>query len=61
MGRSRERSLTTDHAVVAVGPLSEVAVAKNLLRLRFCLICHNEMTDEICCTCEAPTVLKTSP
>ena len=40
--------------------LGKIIVAKNLLRLRFCIICHNEMTDEICCTCEAPTVLKTS-
>jgi hypothetical protein len=24
--------------------------------LRFCICCHSEMTDEICCTCEAPTV-----
>jgi hypothetical protein len=41
-------------------PLGEIAVAKNLLRLRFCIICHNEMTEEICCTCEAPTVLRTN-
>jgi hypothetical protein len=40
--------------------LGEIIVARNLLKLRFCIICHNEMTDEICCTCEAPTVLKTS-
>jgi hypothetical protein len=40
--------------------LGEIIVAKNLLKLRFCIICHNEMTDEICCTCEAPTVLRTS-
>jgi hypothetical protein len=40
--------------------LGEIAVAKNLLRIRFCICCHNEMTDEICCTCETPTVLKTS-
>ena len=40
--------------------LGTILVAKNLLQLRFCIICHNEMTDEICCTCEAPTVLKTS-
>jgi hypothetical protein len=36
-----------------------VLVAKNLIRLRFCLVCHQEMTDEICCTCEQPTVVKT--
>jgi hypothetical protein len=36
--------------------LGEVAVVKNLLRLRFCIVCHEEMTDEICCTCEQPTV-----
>ena len=40
--------------------LGQMEVAKNLLRLRFCICCHNEMTDEICCTCETPTVLKTS-
>jgi hypothetical protein len=40
--------------------LGEIAVAKNLLRIRFCISCNNEMTDEICCTCETPTVLKTS-
>jgi hypothetical protein len=40
--------------------LGEMAVAKNLLRLRFCISCNTEMTDEICCTCETPTVLKTS-
>jgi len=33
-----------------------MAAAKHLLRLRFCLVCHDETTDEICCTCEAPTV-----
>jgi hypothetical protein len=37
-----------------------MAVAKNLIRLRFCISCNTEMTDEICCTCETPTVLKTS-
>jgi hypothetical protein len=36
--------------------LGEMAVVKNLLRLRFCIVCHEEMTDEICCTCEQPTV-----
>ena len=40
--------------------LGVILVAKNLLKLRFCIICHHEMTEEICCTCEAPTVLKTS-
>ncbi len=40
--------------------LGAILVAKNLLKLRFCIICHNEMTDEICCNCESPTVLKTS-
>jgi hypothetical protein len=45
----------------AVGSaLGEIVVAKNLLRIRFCISCNNEMTDEICCTCETPTVLKTS-
>jgi len=42
-----------DHAIAELG---EIAVAKNLLRLRFCIVCHEEMTDEICCTCEQPTV-----
>lgn len=38
--------------------LGEIVVAKNLLKVRFCVVCHSEMTDDICCTCEAPTVLK---
>jgi hypothetical protein len=33
-----------------------MTVAKHLLRLRFCIVCNEEMTDEICCTCETPTV-----
>jgi len=44
----------------AIRALGEIAVAKNLLRLRFCICCNTEMTEEICCTCETPTVLKTS-
>ena len=44
----------------ATRALGQIEVAKNLLRLRFCISCNNEMTDEICCTCETPTVLKTS-
>ena len=36
--------------------LDTLAVVKNLPRLRFCIVCHEEMTDEICCTCEQPTV-----
>jgi hypothetical protein len=51
-------SVPSDDA--ATRALGEIAVAKHLLRLRFCVCCHTEMTDEICCTCETPTVLKTS-
>ena len=40
-------------------PLDTVSVARNMLRLRFCLLCNNEMSDDICCNCEAPTVAKT--
>jgi len=40
--------------------LGTLAVAKNLPRLRFCVVCHEEMTDEICCTCEQPTVPRLS-
>jgi len=53
-----EAPVSSDEA--AIRALGEIAVAKNLLRLRFCICCHTEMTDEICCTCETPTVLKTS-
>jgi hypothetical protein len=53
-----EAPVASDPAVTRA--LGEMAVAKNLLRLRFCISCNNEMTDEICCTCETPTVLKAS-
>jgi hypothetical protein len=49
-----------DETTTSCSALGDIAVAKNLLRLRFCIICHNEMTEEICCTCETPTVLKTN-
>lgn len=39
--------------------LGDIEVAKNMLHLRFCVVCNSEMSDEICCNCEAPTVAKT--
>lgn len=60
MTRNHHTSPMLDETTTSCSALGDIAVAKNLLRLRFCIICHNEMTEEICCTCETPTVLKTN-
>ena len=39
--------------------LEDLVVLQNLIKIRWCVVCNNEMTDEICCTCEIPTVPKT--
>jgi hypothetical protein len=59
-GTALAKHVDDDLSAETARELGDTMVAKNLLRLRFCIICHSEMTDEICCTCETPTVLKTS-